>query len=71
MQFYCESLTTYKRLLTKEVKIGDLRVGNFHPIRIQTMTTTDTMDTLATVDQSIRCIEAGAELVFRSGRLHG
>ncbi len=63
MQFYCESLTEYKRLATKEVKIGDLVLGNFHPIRIQTMTTTDTMDTAATVEQSIRCIEAGAELV--------
>ncbi len=48
---------------TREVKVGDLLLGNFHPIRIQTMTTTDTMDTLATVEQSIRCIEAGAELV--------
>src|SRR5215212_7310158 len=60
---FCESLTEYKRLLTKEVKIGDLLLGNFHPIRVQTMTTTDTMDTMATVEQSIRCIEAGAELV--------
>ena len=63
MQFYCESLTQYKRIATREVKIGDLLLGNFHPIRVQTMTTTDTMDTLATVEQSIRCIEAGAELV--------
>ena len=63
MEFYCESLTEYKRLLTKEVKIGDLSLGNFHPIRVQTMTTTDTMNTIATVEQSIRCIEAGAELV--------
>jgi len=63
MQFYSESLTEYKRLATKEVKIGDLLLGNFHPIRVQTMTTTDTMDTIATVEQSIRCIEAGAELV--------
>jgi (E)-4-hydroxy-3-methylbut-2-enyl-diphosphate synthase len=63
MQFYCESLTEFKRLPTKEVKIGDLLLGNFHPIRVQTMTTTDTMDTLGTVEQSIRCIEAGAELV--------
>ena len=63
MQFYCESLTEYKRLKTKEVKVGDLLLGNFHPIRVQTMTTTDTMDTLATVEQSIRCIEAGSELV--------
>ena len=63
MHFYCESLTEYKRLTTKEVKIGDLLLGNFHPIRVQTMTTTDTMDTMSTVEQSIRCIEAGAELV--------
>ena len=63
MQSYCNSLTRYSRLKTLEVKIGDLLLGNFHPIRIQTMTTTDTMDTLATVEQSIRCIEAGAELV--------
>ncbi|MFN8289067.1 MAG: (E)-4-hydroxy-3-methylbut-2-enyl-diphosphate synthase, partial [Chitinophagaceae bacterium] len=63
MQFYCESLTTYRRLKTREVRIGDLLLGNGHPVRVQTMTTTDTMDTLATVEQSIRCIEAGAELV--------
>ncbi|MBN8675860.1 MAG: (E)-4-hydroxy-3-methylbut-2-enyl-diphosphate synthase [Chitinophagales bacterium] len=63
MEFYSESLTHYKRLATKEVKIGDLLLGNFNPIRVQTMTTTDTMDTIATVEQSIRCIEAGAELV--------
>src|ERR1700743_3329176 len=63
MQLYSNSLTKYSRLKTLEVNIGDLRLGNFHPIRVQTMTTTDTMDTLATVEQSIRCIEAGAELV--------
>lgn len=63
MQFYCESLTGYKRLRTREVRIGDLLLGNGHPIRVQTMTTTDTMDTMATVEQTIRCIEAGAELV--------
>lgn len=63
MQQYCHSLTEYKRLKTREVKIGDLLLGNGHPIRVQTMTTTDTMDTMATVEQTIRCIEAGAELV--------
>ncbi len=63
MQLYCNSLTTYSRLKTKEVKIGDLLLGNHHPIRVQTMTTTDTMNTIATVEQTIRCIEAGAELV--------
>ena len=63
MQYYCESLTAYKRLKTKEVNIGGLLLGNNHPVRIQTMTTTDTMNTIATVEQSIRCIEAGAEMV--------
>ncbi|HTN16732.1 MAG TPA: (E)-4-hydroxy-3-methylbut-2-enyl-diphosphate synthase [Chitinophagaceae bacterium] len=63
LQYYTPSLTGYKRLPTKEVRIGDLLLGNGHPVRIQTMTTTDTMDTAATVAQTIRCIEAGAELV--------
>jgi len=63
MQYYSESLTSYKRLRTREVRIGDLFLGGDHPIRVQTMTTTDTLDTLATVEQTIRCIEAGAELV--------
>jgi (E)-4-hydroxy-3-methylbut-2-enyl-diphosphate synthase len=63
MQLYCNSLTEYKRLVTREVKVGNLLLGNNHPIRLQTMTTTDTMDTIGTVEQTIRCIEAGAELV--------
>lgn len=63
MQLYCNSLTQIARLATRKVKVGDLSLGNFHPIRIQTMTTTDTMNTIATVEQTIRCIEAGAELV--------
>lgn len=63
MQLYCNSLTQISRLATREVSIGDLKLGNLNPIRLQTMTTTDTMNTLATVEQSIRCIEAGAELI--------
>ncbi len=63
MQLYCESLTRYKRLQTREVRVGNLLLGANHPIRMQTMTTTDTMDTMATVEQSIRCIQAGAELI--------
>ncbi|RYY90482.1 MAG: 4-hydroxy-3-methylbut-2-en-1-yl diphosphate synthase, partial [Chitinophagaceae bacterium] len=54
---------SYQRLRTRPVRIGDLWIGGDHPIRVQTMTTTDTMDTEATVEQTIRCIEAGAELV--------
>ena len=63
MQLYCNSLTQITRLVTREVSIGHLKLGNLNPIRLQTMTTTDTMNTLATVEQSIRCIEAGAELI--------
>jgi (E)-4-hydroxy-3-methylbut-2-enyl-diphosphate synthase len=63
MQLYTESLSTYQRLPTRAVSVGDLIIGNGAPIRVQTMTTTDTMDTRATVEQTIRCIEAGAELV--------
>src|ERR1041384_2242999 len=60
---YCNSLTEYSRFKTREVKVGDLGIGGNNPIRVQTLTTTDTMDTIATVEQSIRCIEAGAEMV--------
>ncbi|MEO6456436.1 MAG: (E)-4-hydroxy-3-methylbut-2-enyl-diphosphate synthase [Ginsengibacter sp.] len=63
MEIFAEPSTAYKRLATLEVKVGDLLLGNYNPIRIQTMTTTDTMDTIATVEQSIRCIEAGSELI--------
>jgi len=60
---YCNSLTEYSRFITREVKIGDIGLGGQHPIRVQSMTTTDTMDTAGTVAQSIRMIEAGCELV--------
>src|SRR6476646_7486215 len=63
MQLYTDSLTSYKRLDTVPVKVGDLILGGHAPIRVQTMTTFDTMDTVKTVEQSIRCIEAGAELI--------
>ncbi len=63
MQSNTSSNICHQRLKTKEVKVGNLIIGNGNPIRVQTMTTTDTMDTIATVEQSIRCIQAGAELV--------
>lgn len=63
MKLYCNSLTEYSRLKTREVKVGDLLIGNFNPIRLQTMTTNDTLNTIATVEETIRCINAGAELV--------
>jgi len=63
MEQYCNSITSYNRLITREVKVGNLIIGGGHPIRVQTMTTTDTLDTEKTVAQVIRCIQAGAELV--------
>ena len=60
---YCNSQFKYSRLSTREVMVGNIGVGGQNPIRIQSMTTTDTMDTMATVEQSIRMIEAGCEIV--------
>ena len=55
--------TLFYRYPTKEVSIGNIIIGNGHPIVTQTMTTTNTLDTKATVEQSIRCIRAGADMV--------
>src|SRR5688572_16044339 len=60
---YCNSLTRFSRYKTRVVTIGDVPLGGDHPIRIQSMTTTDTMNTIATVEQSIRMIDAGCEYV--------
>jgi (E)-4-hydroxy-3-methylbut-2-enyl-diphosphate synthase len=60
---YCNSLANYSRFKTREVKVGNIGIGGSNPIRIQSMTTTDTMDTFATVEESIRMIDAGCELV--------
>lgn len=60
---YCNSLTTYSRRKSIEVTIGNIALGGSNPIRIQSMTTVDTMDTKGSVKQSIRMIEAGCEYV--------
>ncbi|WP_454801538.1 (E)-4-hydroxy-3-methylbut-2-enyl-diphosphate synthase [Mucilaginibacter phyllosphaerae] len=60
---YCNSLTDYSRFVTREVAIGDVPMGGNNPIRIQSMTTTDTMDTIGTVEQTIRMVDAGCEYV--------
>lgn len=60
---YCYSLTQYQRYKSHEVMVGHIGVGGENPIRLQSMTTTDTMDTEATVNQSIRMIQAGCEIV--------
>ena len=60
---YCPDPFNYQRRNTREVKIGSSALGGNNPIRVQSMTTTDTLDVPATVAQSIRMIEAGCELV--------
>ncbi len=60
---YCNSLTEFSRFKTRVVMIGNLGIGGNNPIAIQSMTITDTMDTIATVEESIRMIKAGCELV--------
>lgn len=60
---YCIDFLKREKINTVEVKVGDLSLGGDNPIRLQSMTTTDTMDTNGSVEQSIRMIQAGCELV--------
>jgi (E)-4-hydroxy-3-methylbut-2-enyl-diphosphate synthase len=62
-QQYCNSLTTYSRRSSVEVTVGDISLGGSNPIRVQSMTTIDTMDTMGSVAQAIRMIDAGSEYV--------
>lgn len=60
---YCNSLVSYSRRETVEVNVGEVPMGAHHPIRVQSMTTVDTMDTQGSVEQAIRMVEAGCEYV--------
>lgn len=60
---YCNSITAYSRRQTLEVKIGDVPMGAHHPIRVQSMTTVDTMDTMGSVAQIRRMVDAGCEYI--------
>ncbi len=60
---YCNSLTKYSRRKTREVNIGAIPLGGDNPIRVQSMTTIDTMDTIGSVEQTIRMVESGCEYV--------
>ena len=55
-----------QRRRTRVVTVGDVRLGGDEPVRIQSMTTTDTLDTAGTVDQAQRLAEAGCEIVRAS-----
>ncbi|MAZ41380.1 MAG: 4-hydroxy-3-methylbut-2-en-1-yl diphosphate synthase [Flammeovirgaceae bacterium] len=63
MTYYAKSLTNYQRRLTRVVNIGEVPIGGSFPIRVQSMTTIDTMDTKGSVDQCIRMIESGCDYV--------
>lgn len=63
MKNYCQSITSYSRFKTIEVKVGNITIGGDSPIVPQSMTTSDTMDTKNVVDECIRIIESGGELV--------
>jgi (E)-4-hydroxy-3-methylbut-2-enyl-diphosphate synthase len=60
---FCDSLLNYKRRKTLTVSVGGIMLGSEHPILPQSMTTTDTMDTLGSVEQIIRMVDAGCQLV--------
>jgi (E)-4-hydroxy-3-methylbut-2-enyl-diphosphate synthase len=60
---YCNSLTAYSRFKTQVIHIGNVPMGGHFPIRIQSMTNTNTLDTEATVNQAMRMIDAGCEYV--------
>lgn len=60
---FCNDLFNRKRFKTAAVTVGSTAIGGENPIRVQSMTTTDTMDTGKSVEQAIRMIDAGCELV--------
>ena len=60
---YCNDLCAYSRRVTRVVDIGDLPLGGSNPIRVQSMTVIDTMDTIGSVKQAIRMVEAGSEYI--------
>ena len=60
---YCQSLTEYSRRKTITVTIGGVPMGSDYPIRVQSMTTVDTMDTQGSIEQVIRMVESGCEYV--------
>ena len=62
-QNYCDSLTKYARRKSIEVNIGGVPLGSENPIRVQSMTTVDTMNTQGSVQESIRMIESGCEYI--------
>lgn len=63
LNLYCPSLTEYKRRKSITIHIGDVAMGSDYPIRVQSMTTVDTMDTQGSIDEVIRMVDSGCEYV--------
>src|SRR6185369_8950427 len=61
--FYIPDAYSYTRRQTRVVMVGDVAIGGDNPIRVQSMTTTDTLDTAGTVAEAIRLVETGCEIV--------
>lgn len=59
---YSEAIYKTKRLKTREVKVGSVGVGGNNPVRIQSMTTSDTRDIKATADQIMHLADVGCEI---------
>uniref|UniRef100_A0A8R7R9U7 4-hydroxy-3-methylbut-2-en-1-yl diphosphate synthase (ferredoxin), chloroplastic n=2 Tax=Triticum urartu TaxID=4572 RepID=A0A8R7R9U7_TRIUA len=62
-QKYCESIHQTRRRKTRTVMVGNVALGSDHPIRIQTMTTSDTKDVAKTVEEVMRIADKGADFV--------
>lgn len=60
---YCPNLYSYQRRKSREVKVGKVGIGGDNPIRVQSMTISDTLNTDAVVSEAIGLIEAGCEIV--------
>jgi (E)-4-hydroxy-3-methylbut-2-enyl-diphosphate synthase len=60
---YTRNVFAPRRRVTRVVRAGDVAIGGDHPIRVQSMTTTDTLDTCGTADQTERLVAAGCEIV--------
>ena len=60
---YCENPYRYQRRVTREVMVGRIGIGGANPIRVQSMITCDTMDTEASIAQTMELAEAGCEIV--------
>jgi (E)-4-hydroxy-3-methylbut-2-enyl-diphosphate synthase len=62
-ELYCENPFVYRRRKTREVKVGSVGIGGDNPIRVQSMITCDTMDTDASIQQTIELANVGCEIV--------